>query len=174
MPQRLPHDWFPAPLPSNIRLGEDSWLYSSYAFLHYRSRRRPGVVIGSHSGVYNGSFFDLGPRGRVRIGDYTAIVGGIFCTDADIEIGSYSFVAHEVVLADHAAAAPLERNGRHRARSENIRIGDNVWIGARAIILGGAVIGDDAVIGAGTLVAGEVPAGAVVAGNPARLVSRAR
>jgi maltose O-acetyltransferase len=51
-----------------------------------------------------------------------------------------------------------------------IVIGNNVWIGAGAIVLPGVCIGDNAVIGAGSLVTKEVPSNATVAGNPARLI----
>lgn len=49
-------------------------------------------------------------------------------------------------------------------------IGDRVDIGAGAIIVGGVVVGDGAVVGAGAVVVSDVPAGAVVVGNPARVV----
>jgi maltose O-acetyltransferase len=50
-----------------------------------------------------------------------------------------------------------------------MRIGENVWIGSGAIILPGVTIGDDAIIGAGSVVTRDVPAGATVMGNPARV-----
>ena len=55
-----------------------------------------------------------------------------------------------------------------------MRIGSDVWIGARAVVLGGADVGNGAVIGAAAVVDGEVPAYAVAAGNPARIVGWAR
>ncbi|MNW18208.1 Galactoside O-acetyltransferase [compost metagenome] len=48
-------------------------------------------------------------------------------------------------------------------------IGNNVWIGGAAIILPGVIIGDNAVVGAGSVVTRDVPAGATVVGNPARV-----
>jgi acetyltransferase-like isoleucine patch superfamily enzyme len=52
-------------------------------------------------------------------------------------------------------------------------IGENVWIGARALILPGCgTIGDGVIIGAGAVVTRDVPAGAVMAGNPARIINR--
>lgn len=51
-------------------------------------------------------------------------------------------------------------------------IGDNVWIGAHAIILGDICIGENAVIGAGAVVVKDVEAGMVVAGNPAKPIKR--
>jgi len=54
-----------------------------------------------------------------------------------------------------------------------IVIEDSAWIGAGAIILAGVTIGRNAVVGAGSVVTKDVPAGAVVAGNPARVIKSA-
>ena len=51
-----------------------------------------------------------------------------------------------------------------------ISIGDRVWVGSGAIILGGVTIGDEAVIGAGAVVTKDVPARTIVAGNPAKVI----
>ena len=51
-----------------------------------------------------------------------------------------------------------------------VSIGNDVWIGARVIVLGGVTIGNGAVIGAGSVVTRDVPPYAVVAGTPARLI----
>ncbi len=53
---------------------------------------------------------------------------------------------------------------------DNVVIGNDVWIGANAIILPGVNIGDGAVIGAGTVVTKDVPPYAIVGGNPARVI----
>src|ERR1044071_1115921 len=104
----LEHDWFPHPLPANVLIGERSWLYSAFAFLHYRSRRPCGVRIGDDSGVYNGTFFDLGPDGEVEVGDYCTLVGAIISTNRRIAIADHAFLAHEVVLADSFTSVPPE------------------------------------------------------------------
>jgi maltose O-acetyltransferase len=54
-----------------------------------------------------------------------------------------------------------------------VRIGSDVWIGGGAIVLPGVAIGDGAVIGAGSVVTRDVPAGATVVGNPARIIASA-
>jgi len=58
-----------------------------------------------------------------------------------------------------------------RTRVAPVAIGRRVYIGADAIVLPGVTIGDDAVVGAGSVVTHDVPPGAVVAGNPARRIS---
>lgn len=168
----LSHDWFPEALPENIEIGERSWLYSSFAFRHYQSHRPCGVKIGHDSGLYNGTFFDLGPQGEVRVGDFCTVVGAIFSTNGRVTIGDYSFIAHEVVIADASAARP---GGVSSGQSpQEIIIGDNVWIGAQAVILSGAKIGEGAIIGAAAVVDFEVPAYALVAGNPGAVRGSAR
>ncbi len=70
---------------------------------------------------------------------------------------------------------PARRRRGEPIRSEEtaaVVLGDNVWVGAGATILKGVQIGNDAVIGTGAVVTSDVPAGAVVAGNPARIVKQ--
>ena len=168
-PTRLPHDWFPRELPSNVVIGERSWLYSAFAFLHYRSRRLCGVRVGHDTGLYNGTFFDLGPNGEVEIGNYCTLVGVIIASNRRVVIGDYAFIAHEVVIADDPAAQPAAGEAAGAA-APGVLIGENPWIGAQAILLGGARIGEGAIVGAAAVVDGEVPPYAVAAGNPAQVV----
>jgi acetyltransferase-like isoleucine patch superfamily enzyme len=162
-----------------VDIGEGSWLYSSFAFLHCRSTRQQAVRIGRSSGVYNGSFFDLGPNGEVHIGDYSTLVGAIICSNQKVIIGDYVFIAHEVVLADNYAAIPASDASKPKPEDSassiedpGIVIDENVWIGAGAIILSGAHIGTGAIIGAATTVDFQVPDYAVVVGNPGRIVAQ--
>lgn len=170
----LAHDWFPAPLPANVHLGQRSWCYSSYACLHFHSKRPRAVEIGHDSGIYHGTFFDLGPHGEVRIGNFCTLVGAMISTNGRIEIKDYAFVAHEVVMADRPAAVPPWEPGDDEVADMThdpaIVIGENSWICARAILLQGARIGEGAIVGAAAVVDFEVPPFAIVAGNPARIV----
>jgi acetyltransferase-like isoleucine patch superfamily enzyme len=165
----LPHDWFPRHVPPNVTIGAGSWLYSSFAFVHYRSQCTNGLRIGHDSGVYNGTFFDLGPEGEVAIGNYCTIVGAIFSTNGRVTIADYTFIAHEVLIADHGFARPYDEHDQHRPLTPaTIRIGENVWIGARAIVLGNVQIGDGAIVGAAAVVDRDIPPYTIFAGNPAR------
>ncbi len=173
MPNELPHDWFPRPLPENVILGPRTWCYSSFAFSHYQSRRPCGVRVGSDSGIYHGTFFDLGPEGEVEIGNFCTLVGAIVSTNSRVIIGDYSFLAHEVVLADSFAAKPSGASAS-AASGSILTLGDNVWVGARAVLLSGARIGQGAIVGAAAVVNFEVPPFAIVAGNPAKIVGWAK
>lgn len=75
----------------------------------------------------------------------------------------------QIYCADHHRDPTLRAEGHEIARPMDI--GADVWIGGSAIILGGITIGDGAIVGAGSVVTRDVPPGATVAGNPARLIT---
>lgn len=77
----------------------------------------------------------------------------------------------QILTADHPRDPEARRAELEFGRP--IRIGSNVWIGGGAIILPGVTVGDDAIIGAGSVVTRDVPPGATVMGNPARIRSGA-
>jgi maltose O-acetyltransferase len=109
------------------------------------------IKIGRESFVnYGCIFLDVG---LITIGD-------------NCQIGP----AVQIYTADHPRDPELRRSGLESARP--VTIGNNVWIGGGTIILPGRTIGDDAIIGAGSVVTRDVPAGATVAGNPARSISK--
>ena len=171
---RLDHDWYPESLPDNVTIGERSWLYSTFAFLHYRSQRPSGVRIGNDTGVYYTTFFELGPEGEVQIGDFCTVVGAIINTNGRVVIEDYAFISHDVVIADRPLAVPPSTRGvdapQPRVASPDILIGQNSWISARAVILGGATIGEGAIIGAAAVVDFDVPPYSLAAGNPGRII----
>ncbi len=72
----------------------------------------------------------------------------------------------QLLAADHPRDPKVRAAGLENGQP--ITIGANVWIGGGALILPGVTIGDHAIVGAGAVVTRDVPAGATVAGNPAR------
>lgn len=88
-----------------------------------------------------------------------------------IEIGDQTQIgpAVQIYAADHPRNPEARRANLESGRP--VRIGTNVWIGGGAILLPGITIGDDAIIGAGSIVTRDVPSGAIVAGNPARPIA---
>lgn len=96
----------------------------------------------------------------------------VFLDCAPIAIGDDAQIgpAVQIYTALHPLDAELRRSGLESARP--VTIGSNVWVGGAAVICPGVTVGDGAVIGAGSVVTKDVAPGAVVAGNPARPVSR--
>ena len=92
---------------------------------------------------------------------------------AEVTIGDGTLIAPgvQILAADHPRGAATRLARLELGRP--VHIGRNVWIGAGALVLPGVCIGDDAIVGAGSVVTRNVPAGATVAGNPARPLKRA-
>ncbi len=114
----------------------------------------------------------------ICIGDGTFI--GHDCSmhaATSITIGKRCLLAGRVAIRDHDGH-PVDADARRRNEPpprEAIRpvnIGDDVWIGAGAVILKGVRIGDRAVVGAGAVITSDVAADCIVAGNPARVIRR--
>jgi maltose O-acetyltransferase len=80
--------------------------------------------------------------------------------------------AVQIYCADHPRNASQRREGLEFGRP--VRIGRDVWIGGAAIILHGVTIGDEAIIGAGSVLTRDVERGATMAGTPARRISSTR
>lgn len=167
---QLAHDWFPATLPHNVDIGDGSWVHSTYAFLRCRSLQPKAVRIGRHTGVYAWSSFELGPQGTVEIGDHCTITEVVFSTNGKVRIGDHTMISYQVVIADGEHPIPGVGGGL----GGEIVLGRNVWVGARALLLPGAMIGDDSVLAAGSVLDTSIPAGVLAAGNPARVVRELR
>lgn len=90
------------------------------------------------------------------------------CARVDIGEGTQIGPSVQIYTATHPTEPKSRAEGKEFAAP--IKIGKNVWIGGGSIILPGVTIGDHAVIGAGSVVNKDVPALAVVAGNPAKSI----
>ena len=90
--------------------------------------------------------------------------------DCDIYVGDSVMFGPNVTVA--VAGHPIDPGLRRKVAQFNIpvRIGNNVWIGAGAVILPGVTIGDNSVIGAGSIVTKDIPANVVAVGNPCRVL----
>lgn len=90
--------------------------------------------------------------------------------DSHIYVGDYTMIAPNVVIA--TAGHPILPELREKAYQYNmpVHIGRNCWIGAGALIMPGVTIGDNTVIGAGSVVTKDIPANVVAVGNPCRVM----
>ena len=124
-----------------------------------------GSYIYRRASIYQPARVRLGRN--VVINDFVHVWGG-----GGVEIGDDSLIAaHCVITSQTHEIDALARGLLWRETNANapVRIGRNVWLGSGAIVLPGVTIGDDAVVAAGAVVTSDVPAGALVAGVPARV-----
>lgn len=107
----------------------------------------------------------LGDRVVVNVGAYLSGEGGLFLDD-DVLVGPHA----KLLSAGHVIDGHDPIIARNPLTYAPIRVGVGAWVGAGAIVLQGVQIGAGAVVGAGAIVTDDVPAYAIVVGNPARLV----
>ena len=165
MPQRIKKDWFDGVIPENVVLESGAHIETSQSFELFRSQLECGLSVGKFASVYPPTMFDIGPKGRVTVGEYAMLNGPRIMCDSEIQIGAYCLIAWNVVLMD-SYRAPKDSQPRP------IRIGRNVWIGFDSIILPGVTIGEGAVIGARSVVRSDVPPYSIMAGNPAQKIGQ--
>jgi maltose O-acetyltransferase len=113
-------------------------------------------------------------NGFLSVGEHTFIGRGVQVeVSLEVNIGAHVLIAPGVFVTDHNHG--LRRGvcmDEQPCSAEAVRIGDDVWIGANAVILPGVTIGRGAVIGAGAVVTRDVQAATVVGGVPARLIHK--
>lgn len=110
----------------------------------------------------------------IEVGDGAAFSAATLVACSGIYVGQRTLIGAEAMLLD-SDFHPLDPQQRRMHPTEGaatrpIRLGNDVFVGARALILKGVTIGDGAVIGAGAIVHKDVAPGDIVAGNPARVI----
>ena len=137
-------------------------------WLRYTCCRRLFASCGEHVNVERGVTCGR----RVWIGNHSDL--GINCqVYGEIHVGNHSFMGPDVVIytVNHRfdrLDVPMMYQGT--SQEKPVVIGDDVWIGARVILLPGVHIGSHSVVGAGAVVTKDVPEWAIVGGNPARVL----
>ena len=175
----------------NHRYARLVWRYLWRRFLTVAGRRwsTDGLLfLGRRLGL------EIGRKGRLRFGRFVWIGDGskIRCHEGIVEIGAKTVMGQECtisayqrvrigeqcVIADRAmfidfdhgvveVERPIRVQGIYK---RDIEVGSNVWIGYGACILRGVRVGDNSIVGTNAVVTKDVPANAVVAGVPARIV----
>lgn len=108
---------------------------------------------------------------RLEVGSNFAMTAGTLCASSRISIGDNVSVGANSVIVDtdfHPLAAQDRRLSPAEGKTAEVIIEDDVFIGMNCLILKGVTIGRGSVVGAGSVVTRSVPAGIIVAGNPAQ------
>lgn len=135
-------------------------------------RGRP-IVLGEGVRLQRGVVLSTRPGGRIVLEDRVYI--GEYGT---VLSGTQVSIARDTIVAPHARIADFERRADGPAadapppgaRAAPIHIGRDVWFGAGVRVLGGVTVGDQAILGAGTVADQDIPDRGVAVGVPARVV----
>jgi acetyltransferase-like isoleucine patch superfamily enzyme len=145
---------------------------------------REAISVGSGS-IVMGELLTFAHGGKIFIGEWCYIgEGSRVWSGSSIIIHDRVLIAHGVNVFDNLIH-PLDATERHKQFKQIATVGhprqidlddrpvvieEDAWIGAGAIVLRGVTIGKGAIVGAGAVVTKDVPAGCIVAGNPAKIV----
>jgi acetyltransferase-like isoleucine patch superfamily enzyme len=144
-----------------------------YNYNHVRPRRLadigPGVRMAPNVSLRNGE--------RIKIGAYSHIGGrcSIWAGDSvgRITLGRHALLGPEVfITASNYQTKPGTPVMDQPRLERDVVIGDDVWLGARVVVVPGVEIGDGCIVGASSVVTRSIPAGSIAVGNPARIVGR--
>ncbi len=132
--------------------------------------RRMFAQLGEHCYIEPPFHANFGGK-HVHFGDYVYANFNLTCVDdTHIYVGERTMIGPNVVLA--TAGHPILPQLREKAYQFNmpVHIGRNCWLGAGVIVLPGVSIGDNSVIGAGSVVSTDIPANVVALGSPCRVL----
>lgn len=157
--------------PHKVRIG-NGVVVDDVCLLDAKGNANRGITIGSHAFVGRGAVLSC-KDGDIELGEYANI--GVYCnisSNSRIRIGS------KVLIGPHCSLFATAHNIDRADRSvleqgwtaQGIEIGDGAWLGAGVTVLDGCNIGPGAVVGAGAVVTKSIPAMAVAAGVPARVI----
>ena len=117
-------------------------------------------------------------KGRIIIGEGTGISSSCIWARELITVGRNVNIGADCIIMDHDAHS-LDPSARRSFATDEpgilsspVTLGNDVLLGARTIVLKGVTIGDGSIVGAGSVVTGDIPSGEIWAGNPARFIRK--
>jgi len=125
--------------------------------------------LGKDPAIEQPFYCDYGHN--IEIGDYFySNVHLVILDCAKVRFGDHVFIGPNCGF--YTAGHPLDKERRNEGLefALPITVGSNVWFGAQVAVLPGVTIGDDSVIGAGSVVSKDIPAGVLALGNPCRVI----
>lgn len=131
----------------------------------------PNVVANSDKKVRFVVWSGEDYNGRITIGDFCLVCPGVrISSAASVDIGDATMLANGVYITDSDWHDAYDRTLMGPAKA--VKVGANVWLGDHAIVCKGVTIGDNSIIGAGSVVTRDIPENVVAAGNPATVIKK--
>jgi len=156
----------------DLELGEG--VFIGRQVIIYQDEGGEETVLGSRVHLHQGTILQNGAGGSIRIGDDTHIqpYSRISAYCGSVEIGERVEIAPNCSFYpyNHAMEAGIPFSRQPLTSRGDIVIGDDVWLGVGTTVLDGARIGKGAIVGAGSVVTREIPAGCIAIGVPARVI----
>jgi acetyltransferase-like isoleucine patch superfamily enzyme len=156
----------------DLRLGRN--VYIGDGVMIYQTHNGGAVELGDGVHLYGNTFVEAGSGGMVRIGAGTHVQPGchLHAHLKDLAIGENVEIAPGCgfYTYDHGMAPGIPIMEQPLASRGGIVVGDGAWIGFGATVLQGVTIGPGAVIAAGAVVVHDIPANAIAAGVPAKVL----
>lgn len=146
-----------------ISIGDRTSIYSSFS--------------SNMLGLYQRTIIVARYGGQISIGEECGISGSTIYAFDRIKIGNYTRIGANCKIIDNDFH-PIELEYRHKGLNEQytrrlpIVIGDDCFIGMNSIILKGTTLGNNVIVGAGSVVHGSFPDNCIIAGNPAKLIKK--
>lgn len=129
-------------------------------------------ITNNTYGIFQNVLLRVAPGGELIIGDNVGISGSTVSAVKSIRIGNNVLIGSGCIICDSDAHPihPADRPFHERTKTAPIRIENDVFIGARTLVLKGVTIGRGSMIGAGSVVVKSIPPMSVAAGNPAKII----
>lgn len=182
----IQYDWYPKAIPENLEMEDMVYLDSTYSFAAFQSTQPGGFKLGFASGNYLHSHFVVGEKGKIIIGKYVILeatnifvndsvtIGdhcmfswGSYITDSWLDERTFPSEVRKQILKNLATSGTRHLN---IPKPKPVIIEDNVWVGFDAVILPGVRLGRGCVVGCKAVISKNVPAYAVIVGEPPKIV----
>lgn len=125
-------------------------------------------------GLYQRTILIARDGGKIKIGDCVGISGSTIYSRKEVRVGDHTLIGANCKIMDNDMHSldVEERNSDVFSNlvCKSVLIGNNVFIGCNCIILKGTEIGDNCIVGAGSVVSGKFPDNVIIAGNPAKII----
>jgi acetyltransferase-like isoleucine patch superfamily enzyme len=142
--------------------------------LIFQNKKGGPVQLGNHVCIYRDNHIETGDQGYLIIGDHSSIHPHcqLMAYREPVIIGRHVMIAANCAFYSYDHGTAIDRPIREQPLLSKgpIVVKDEAWISTGVIVLSGVTIGEGAIVGAGSVVTRDVPAGAIAAGNPAKII----